>query len=62
MPAFHDRAIETSGTTDPTTQRHCPHVGRPPLVGVRDSGFSTLAFPLPQPQDAPSRSKRRRGE
>lgn len=46
MLAFHGRAIETSGTTDQSTQRHCPYVGRPPLVGVRDGGFSTLLASL----------------
>jgi len=46
MPAFHGRAIETSGTAGSTTQRHCLHVGRPPLVGVRDGGFSNLLASL----------------
>ena len=46
MPVFHGRAFETSRTTDPTKQRHCPHVGIPPLVGFRDGGFITLLASL----------------
>lgn len=46
MPAFHGQAFETSGTTGPTTQGHCLHVGRPPLVGAPDGGFSTLLASL----------------